>query len=66
LYDFGGTDKGEIAFQKGDVLEVTEKAHAQWWRGQVKGKPATSGLFPANYVVPFLVLMFAPSSFLVC
>ena len=49
LYDFTGADRGELPFRKGDLIEVVEQSHPDWWRGRIDGGPV--GLFPANHVV---------------
>lgn len=49
LYDFTGADRGELPFRKGDLIEVVEQSHPDWWRGRIDGGPL--GLFPANHVV---------------
>lgn len=48
LYSFSGEQPGDLAFKKGDIIEVT-KQDSSWWDGECNGK---SGAFPCNYVSP--------------
>ena len=45
-FAFAGTEPGDLSFNAGDVIMVTEM-DGEWWTGTLKGK---SGIFPANYV----------------
>lgn len=47
LYDFTPTESGELAFRKGDVIQVLDSVYEHWWRGQVNGEV---GIFPVNFV----------------
>ncbi|KAJ2742543.1 hypothetical protein GGI20_004406 [Coemansia sp. BCRC 34301] len=49
LYDFAGDQAGDLPFNKGDLITVTEKTDSSndWWKGICKGK---TGTFPSNYV----------------
>ncbi|KAG8959514.1 ESCRT-0 subunit protein hse1 [Tulasnella sp. 419] len=47
LHNFEPTELGELAFEKGDIIKVVDRAYDNWWRGQLKGK---TGIFPVNYV----------------
>lgn len=49
LFDYNGTDEGDLSFQKGDTILVQEKIDEGWWRG-VRDSDGTFGLFPSNYV----------------
>lgn len=48
LFPFEGSEKGELSFQKGDIIKVVDQNYTEWWRGQLKGR---TGIFPVNYVV---------------
>ena len=48
LHAFEPTVAGELAFEKGDIIKVTDRAYDNWWRGQLRGR---TGIFPVNYVV---------------
>ena len=50
-YDFVGREAGELAFKRGDTIDVIEKNHQDWWKGRLDG---AVGVFPANYVVRIL------------
>ncbi len=47
LFDFEPTEPGELRFKKDDIIEVTESAFKDWWKGNLNG---TTGIFPLNYV----------------
>ena len=51
LHTFEPTVAGELAFDKGDIIKVTDRAYDNWWRGQLRGR---TGIFPVNYVVRIL------------
>ncbi|KAK9895970.1 BAR-domain-containing protein [Cystobasidium minutum MCA 4210] len=48
LYDFQAQSDGDLSFQTGDRILVTEKSESteDWWRGSLNGM---TGMFPANY-----------------
>ena len=46
-YSFRPSEPDELAFEKGDIIEVTESVYKDWWRGRVK---RVIGIFPLNYV----------------
>ena len=48
LHTFEPTEPGELAFEKGDIIQVVDRGYKDWWRGQLKGR---TGIFPVNYVV---------------
>ncbi|EJU03500.1 hypothetical protein DACRYDRAFT_99146 [Dacryopinax primogenitus] len=47
LHTFEATQRGELAFEKGDIIKVVDRAFKDWWRGQLRGK---TGIFPVNYI----------------
>ncbi|KAI9270042.1 hypothetical protein EDC94DRAFT_597919 [Helicostylum pulchrum] len=49
LYAYTSEQEGDLSFQPGDVILVTEKTDTQnaWWTGKLCGQ---SGSFPSNYV----------------
>ncbi|CAH7669078.1 hypothetical protein BY996DRAFT_4592463 [Phakopsora pachyrhizi] len=47
LYDFVGTEAGDLSFKKGDWINVVEKIDDQWWRGSIGMR---RGIFPVNRV----------------
>ena len=47
LFDFTPQEEGELAFKRGDIIEVVEKDDPNWWKGKLGGN---EGLFPSNYV----------------
>ena len=58
-YNFVPQEAGELRFEKGDLIQVTDASDNNWWRGAFGGK---AGLFPATYVRknPFEVAPAAP------
>uniref|UniRef100_A0AC35TXK9 GRB2 n=1 Tax=Rhabditophanes sp. KR3021 TaxID=114890 RepID=A0AC35TXK9_9BILA len=50
LFDFGAAEEGELAFSRGDVINVTNDEDHNWWEGNLRGM---SGVFPANYVTTY-------------
>ncbi|WFD35439.1 hypothetical protein MCUN1_002293 [Malassezia cuniculi] len=48
-YDFVPTERGELAFSRGDVIRVLASVYEHWWRGELRGMV---GIFPVNYVEP--------------
>ncbi|KAJ9478175.1 Reduced viability upon starvation protein 167 [Pseudozyma hubeiensis] len=49
LYDYVATADGDLSFNAGDRIEVTERTAStdDWWTGIVNGQ---KGVFPGNYV----------------
>ncbi|OAJ42921.1 hypothetical protein, variant [Batrachochytrium dendrobatidis JEL423] len=48
LYDFHGTEEGELHLTRGDIVDVYDCTTFQdWWKGSLRG---IVGIFPANYV----------------
>jgi len=50
LYEFKGQQKGDLPFQKGEMITILEKkvnGDPGWWKGKVNGR---EGVFPSNFV----------------
>ena len=47
VYDYTAQNDDELAFSKGQVINVLNKEDPDWWKGEVHGQV---GLFPSNYV----------------
>ncbi|XP_054434050.1 intersectin-1 isoform X2 [Pteronotus mesoamericanus] len=47
MYDYAAQNDDELAFSKGQVINVLSKEDPDWWKGEVSGHV---GLFPSNYV----------------
>ncbi|XP_040606411.1 intersectin-1 isoform X3 [Mesocricetus auratus] len=47
MYDYTAQNSDELAFSKGQVINVLNKEDPDWWKGEVSGQV---GLFPSNYV----------------
>ncbi|XP_043349510.1 GRB2-related adapter protein isoform X1 [Dermochelys coriacea] len=46
-FDFSSHDPSQLAFYRGDIIEVLDCPDPNWWRGKICGRV---GLFPRNYV----------------
>uniref|UniRef100_A0AC34QTH3 GRB2 n=1 Tax=Panagrolaimus sp. JU765 TaxID=591449 RepID=A0AC34QTH3_9BILA len=49
LFDFTPQEDGELGFQRGDIITVTNRDDENWWEGTCRNR---RGLFPATYVCP--------------
>ncbi|XP_071396262.1 growth factor receptor-bound protein 2-like isoform X2 [Centroberyx affinis] len=49
LFDFEPQEEGELGFRRGDIIQVLDNSHANWWKGMCSGQ---TGTFPRNYVTP--------------
>lgn len=47
MYDYVAQNDDELAFLKGQVINVLNKDDCDWWKGELNGR---EGLFPSNYV----------------
>ncbi|XP_061857413.1 intersectin-1 isoform X3 [Colius striatus] len=47
MYDYTAQNDDELAFNKGQLINVLNKEDPDWWKGEVNGQV---GLFPSNYV----------------
>ena len=51
LYDFTPQADDELGLKKGDVIEVIDTSHPDWWVGDIRGGNETlRGSFPKTYV----------------
>ncbi|XP_004521766.1 intersectin-1 isoform X2 [Ceratitis capitata] len=51
LYTYKAQNDDELSFEKDDIISVLGRDEPEWWRGELNG---LSGLFPSNYVGPFV------------
>ncbi|GHJ83801.1 hypothetical protein NliqN6_0203 [Naganishia liquefaciens] len=49
IYPFTTTERGELSFDKGDVIKVIDRMYDEWYTGAVGGR---IGIFPVSYVEP--------------
>ncbi len=47
LYDFEGTQEGDLDLREGEIITITRK-NERWWQGVTAD--GRSGIFPSNYV----------------
>ncbi|XP_060054650.1 intersectin-1 isoform X3 [Erinaceus europaeus] len=47
VYDYTAQNDDELAFSKGQIINVLSREDPDWWKGEVSGQV---GLFPSNYV----------------
>ncbi|KAF0305236.1 Protein E(sev)2B [Amphibalanus amphitrite] len=50
LYDFKPQEQGELEFQRGDIITVTDRSDQHWWNGEIGDR---KGLFPNTYVTAY-------------
>lgn len=51
LYPYKAQNDDELSFDKDDIISVLGRDEPEWWRGECQG---LTGLFPSNYVGPFV------------
>lgn len=51
IYPFKSQEQGEIAFEKGDLLEIVEKEENGWWLAR---KDGIEGWVPSNYLEEYI------------
>ncbi|XP_068448536.1 growth factor receptor-bound protein 2a [Clinocottus analis] len=49
LFDFEAKEDGELNFKRGDIIQILDQSHGDWWKGTCNGQ---TGMFPNNYVTP--------------
>lgn len=47
LFDFVPQEDGELGFNRGDLIKVTDTSDQHWWSGKINNR---EGMFPANYI----------------
>ncbi|XP_037709212.1 intersectin-1 isoform X2 [Drosophila subpulchrella] len=57
LYPYKAQNDDELSFEKDDIISVLGRDEPEWWRGELNG---LSGLFPSNYVGPFVTSEIEP------
>jgi signal transducing adaptor molecule len=48
IYPFDSRERGELSFEKGDIIKVIDRMYDEWYTGAVGGR---IGIFPVSYVV---------------
>jgi hypothetical protein len=59
LYDYEGTEPGELSFHIGDVVTAVDRSYDNWWRVR-RVSDGEIGIIPINYFVsdlPFIRLV---------
>ncbi|KAJ3384154.1 Eukaryotic translation initiation factor 4 gamma [Lobulomyces angularis] len=59
VYDYNGSDEGELSFKAGDAIEISEAGEVSndaWWEGKNR-KTGKSGSFPLAFTQGWEVLM---------
>uniref|UniRef100_UPI003AAE72FE SH3 domain-containing protein 19 n=1 Tax=Centroberyx gerrardi TaxID=166262 RepID=UPI003AAE72FE len=59
LYDFSGQTDGDLSFQQGDRILITQHIDAEWCCGRLNGR---EGFFPKNFVESSTGQLSAPDS----
>lgn len=49
IYPFVTSERGELSFERGDVIKVIDRMYDEWYTGAVGGR---IGIFPISYVEP--------------
>jgi growth factor receptor-binding protein 2 len=49
LFNFAPREAGDLAFKRGDVINVTDRSNQHWWHGEICDR---RGVFPVNYIIP--------------
>ncbi|XP_029920685.1 growth factor receptor-bound protein 2a [Myripristis murdjan] len=49
MFDFQPQEQGELGLKRGDIVEVLDRSHPDWWKGTCNSQ---TGTFPSNYVTP--------------
>jgi signal transducing adaptor molecule len=52
IYPFVTQERGELSFERGDVIKVIDRMYDEWYTGAVGGR---IGIFPISYVVSRIV-----------
>lgn len=42
IFDYQGNDNEELSFHAGDLIEVSDTSHKQWWWGTIKATTLSS------------------------
>ena len=53
MYDFQGRETDELVFKAGQILQILDDSHVDWWKGHIENEPLRVGLFPRSYTIPF-------------
>lgn len=62
IYDFAPTEPGDLAFQTGDIVILTEDVGSEWMKGKLYGNNE-EGIFPLEYVKIIEPLPVKPKEF---
>ncbi|UXI20095.1 huntingtin [Sarcoptes scabiei] len=53
IFDFVGSDTDELSFRAGNLIEVTDTSHKQWWWGVIKSPSSSTVVSTQNKTLTF-------------
>ena len=52
LFDFNARTAGDLSFNRGEFLEITDNQGGKWWKGRSLNSKK-EGYIPSNYIEPY-------------
>ncbi len=62
LYDFAGSSDGDLSFQQGDTILITQHINTEWSCGRLNGR---EGMFPSAFVESCTGMKFSRQRYIV-